>query len=40
VVVSLAGVVALHWRYLKGAGVPAGRFGGEIAEVIVDVFSS
>lgn len=40
VVVSLAGLVALHWRYLKAEGAPAGRFGEEIAEALVDVLSS
>jgi hypothetical protein len=38
--VSLAGVFALTWRYLKTSGdVPADEWGGVIAESLVDTFT-
>jgi hypothetical protein len=41
VTVSLAGVVALQWRYLKGERVSStARWAEDVAEHVVDVFSS
>lgn len=40
VVVSLAGLIALEWRELRSLGGSAAHLGEEIAEALVDVFSS